>query len=109
MDRLVWDGGNRGHLAERNAERIAAGEAQISEQECDALYLSGDWTFRDREYLSPRAGWVWQRHFLGRTPAGRSLTLACELTEAGYRAATVWPSSAEEQALYWAWKREQEG
>jgi hypothetical protein len=107
-DRLVWDGGNRGHLADRNAQRVAAGEAPISEQECDGLYESADWTFRDREYLDRSGEWVVQRHLIGRTPAGRALTLACDVTEDGYRPATVWPSSTEEQALYREWKDGQE-
>ena len=110
MDRLVWDGGNRGHLAERNAERAAAGQAPISESECDAMYLSGDWAWADVEHLTGHGELVVQRRFSGRTPAGRFLTLACDLTGDGaYRPATVWPSSAEEQARYWAWKRERQG
>jgi hypothetical protein len=106
LDRLVWDEGNRQHLAERNAERAAAGQAPISEQECDALYESADWVWEDVDHLTPAGEEVGQRRFTGRTPAGRFLTLACELTGDGdYRPATVWPSSQREQARYWAWKR----
>ena len=62
---LVWDRGNRAHLAERNAQRVAAGQAPITEQECDDLFLSGDWTWREREYQTRDGKWVIQRHVTG--------------------------------------------
>ena len=49
-DLLVWDAGNREHLAERNARRVAAGQAPVSEQECDDLFLSGDWVWEEVEH-----------------------------------------------------------
>jgi hypothetical protein len=100
-DLLVWDAGNREHLAERNARRVAAGQAPISEQECDDLFLSGDWVWEEVEHRTRDGPWVWQRHITGPTPEGRFLTLACDYGPwTGYRPATVWPSSPAEIERY---------
>jgi hypothetical protein len=99
---LVWDEGNRAHLAERNAQRVAAGQEPISEQECDDLFLSGDWMWEAVDYRRRDGSWVTQRHVTGLTPAGRFLTLACDYDPAGgYRPGTIWESSPAERARYW--------
>ena len=101
VEALAWDDVNLSHLDERNAQRIAAGEIPISRAELDGLYEAGDYVTRDVEYRTRVGEWEWQVHLIGRTPAGRFLTIACQVADDGrYRPITVWPSSTTEEALY---------
>jgi hypothetical protein len=100
VDVLCWDAGNLGHLGERNAERRAAGQREITREEVDALYDAADYTTQDVEYLT-RDGWEIQVRLIGRTLEGRFLTIACDVLDDGrFRPATVWPSSAAERRRY---------
>src|ERR671932_1820830 len=100
-DALVWDAGNLAHLAERNATRRAQGRREITREELDALYDTGRYESFGQWYVGARGVEQWQVRLVGRTPAGRYVTIACELLDdGGYRPITVWPSSRREIADY---------
>jgi hypothetical protein len=102
VDALVWDTGNLAHLQERNAERRAAGQREISREEVDALYDSADYITQDVEYLTRAGEWEPQVHLVGRTPRGRFLTVVCQVAHSGqFRPVTVWESDDRELGRYW--------
>jgi hypothetical protein len=101
LDELAWDWGNLSHLDERNARRRSVGEGEISREEVDALYGSADYVTRAVEYLTRTGEWESQLHLIGRTLAGRFLTVACQVDDDGrFRPVTIWPSEGYEIALY---------
>ena len=102
VDTLLWDAGNLHHLHDRNEARHTAQERPITREEVDGLYDLADYTTRDVEYLTWRGEWEVQVHLIGRTPEGRFLTVACQVSNDGhYRPVTIWPSSDSEILLYW--------
>jgi hypothetical protein len=101
LDELVWDAGNLAHLAQRNTERRAMGEATITRRELNRMHTSGRFSRRDVEYLTRRGVWEWQVHLTGRTPAGRYLTVACGvLLDGRLRPITTWEAAPHEIAQY---------
>ena len=90
VDALVWDAGNLAHL-----------RPGISREEVDAMYDSGHYECFGEWYVDDAGIEHWQERLVGRTWAGRYLTVACEVLDDGrYRPITVWASSRSEVHAY---------
>jgi hypothetical protein len=96
---LVWDSGNEPHLTAARSDRLLVSRAEV-----DGLYENGRFVPAEYEHLNPDGTWEWQVRLIGRTPAGRLLTVACAIVERGsreaYRPITAWDATAVEKALY---------
>lgn len=100
-DGLVWDGANERHLVVRNRARATRGQALITRAEIDAVYGQARYEPFEHEHVDDRGRLQWQVRLIGPTPAGRFLTVACEVLPDGrYRPITVWESSPGETAAY---------
>ena len=96
---LIWDAANEAHLTTPRP-----GQAPVSRAEVDALFDSGQFVPADYEHLNPDGTWEWQVRLIGRTPAGRLLTVACQIVERHgserFRPVTAWDAAPAETALY---------
>ena len=90
VDALGWDAGNLAHL-----------RPGITRDELDAMYDAGRYECFGEWYVDDRGVETWQERLVGRTPAGRYLTIACDVLDDGrYRPITVWASSPSEVRAY---------
>jgi hypothetical protein len=78
VDELVWDEHNEPHLTRRKP-----GKDPVTRAEVDAMYAGGHYTWREYEYHYPDGTSEWQTWLIGRTPAGRLLTVVCQRVESG--------------------------
>lgn len=98
MDELLWDPWNEPHLT-----RERPGRTRITRAEVDALY-AGRWEWAAHLEPLPNGELEYQQRIIGRTPAGRWLTVACQVVELDgverRRPVTAWEAAPAEIALY---------
>jgi len=76
----------------------------VTRVEVDALYDAGRFVPANYEHQHPDGTWEWQVRLVGRTLAGRLLTVACQIVDRNgreaYRPVTAWDAAPAEAALY---------
>jgi hypothetical protein len=76
----------------------------VTRAEVEAVYETGRFVPAHYEHLNLDGTWEWQVRLIGRTPAGRLLTVACQIVEQrgreSYRPITAWDAGPAEAALY---------
>jgi hypothetical protein len=100
MAPLVWDRGNVPHLTRDKGP----GKRRIAVAEVDGLWASGRVTIVPHDYWYGDGGYELQWLLIGRTPAGRLLTVAAQLVDVDgverYRTVTAWDAEGDEIAEY---------
>ncbi len=89
-DTLVWDHGNEQHAVRHD----------VSREEIDAMYELGEWTIDEDPQGRPE-----QERLIGRTPAGRIVTVAVEWLpdRRAYRPISSWGADTLERHR---WRRD---
>ncbi|MDQ3699577.1 MAG: hypothetical protein M3442_01505 [Chloroflexota bacterium] len=99
-DALLWDMGNVPHLTREKGR----GRLPVTVAEVNGLYASGRYVRVEHEYWILDGSVELQWLLIGRTPAGRLLTVACQLVERDgaerYRPVTAWDAQSAEIAAY---------